>query len=196
MCPTYKHNLPRKDAHNHVLASWRRWRHPWTTHHQGGSLGIASQQWCAPTHHVRAATLINPMTPPRLKFHQEVGCPALEKHGHICRKDVTALATIVKKSNKKPPRTPYQPRQTEARRASEETGSETASARQVHSPSIPTTESPPQPPPSLINFTASSSRHKYHPSSESSSAGALVERVHRTLLARFGWRSSVWGNGK
>ena len=127
-----------------------------------------------------------PDDPPRLKFHQEVGCPALEKHGHICRKDVTALATIVKKSNKKPPRTPYQPRQTEARRASEETGSETASASQVHSPSIPTTESPPQPPPSLINFTASSSRHKYHPSSESSSAGALVERVHRTLLARFG----------
>ena len=32
----------------------------------------------------------HPNDSPRLKFHQDVGCPALAKHGYICRKDVTA----------------------------------------------------------------------------------------------------------
>ena len=134
---------------------------------------------------------------PRLNFHQEVGCQALAKHYYICRKDIPALATIVDKLGKKFPRTLDQPRPTIPgdRRASDETVSETDSARRVrvHPPSIPTIDSPP-PPPSWIHFSTISSRNKPPPSSESSSASAPIEQVCRPLLVRFGQRS-VWGNG-
>ena len=58
----------------------------------------------------------------RLKFHQEFGCSALEKHGYIFQKYVTASATIFDKFNKKIPRMPDQPLQPGARKASEDTG--------------------------------------------------------------------------
>ena len=40
----------------------------------------------------------------KLKFHQEVGCPALAKHGYIFRKDVTDSAKVVDWFNTKLPR--------------------------------------------------------------------------------------------
>ena len=84
----------------------------------------------------------------RLKFHQEVGCPALSKHGYICRKDVTASATIVDQFNKKPPRMTDKscPSKTGAKQASDDTASDNISARRVHSLSIHSTELTPYPP--------------------------------------------------
>ena len=81
---------------------------------------------------------------PRLKFHQEVGCPVLEDHGYIFWKDVKALATIVDQFNKKSPRTICQPctTRTGARQASEEMVSETDSARRVQYLYISSTELP------------------------------------------------------
>ena len=46
----------------------------------------------------------HPEDSPKLKFHQEVGCPALAKHGYLCHKDVTASAKIANKFNTKFPR--------------------------------------------------------------------------------------------
>ena len=47
---------------------------------------------------------------PRLKFHQDVGCPVLAKHGYIFRKDVTASAKVVDRFNNKFPKMTYQAR--------------------------------------------------------------------------------------
>ena len=52
---------------------------------------------------------------PRLKLHQEVGCPDLANHGYIFRKEFTAPVTIVNKFNNKFPRMTDQSRQPRAR---------------------------------------------------------------------------------
>ena len=41
---------------------------------------------------------------PRLKFYQDVGCPALPKNGYICQKDATASAKVVDRFNNKFPK--------------------------------------------------------------------------------------------
>ena len=72
-----------------------------------------------------------PNDPPRLKFHQGVGCLALAKHGYICWKYVTASATIVHQFNKKLPRMnkKYRTSKTLAKRVSEDTASDHVSSR-------------------------------------------------------------------
>ena len=52
----------------------------------------------------------NPDDSPCLKFHQEVGCPVLDKNGYVFKKDVTEAATILDNFNKKFPMAPDQPR--------------------------------------------------------------------------------------
>ena len=85
---------------------------------------------------------------PRIKFHQEVGFPALSKNGYIFWKDVIALATTIDQFNKKFPSMTDQscPSKPVAKRVSEDTASDHVSARRVHSPSIHSTELPPHPP--------------------------------------------------
>ena len=82
-----------------------------------------------------------PNKSPRLKFHQEVGCPAITKHGYVCKKDVTEAAMIVERFNSHFPKPqPHGTRITGACRATEDAGPEdTTSAIQVHYPSIPPT---------------------------------------------------------
>ena len=46
----------------------------------------------------------HPDDPPKLKFHPDVGCLALDKHGYIYRKDVTASAKVVDWFNTKFPK--------------------------------------------------------------------------------------------
>ena len=46
----------------------------------------------------------HPNDSPSLKFHQDVGCVALAKHGYICRKYVTASAKVVDRFNNKFPK--------------------------------------------------------------------------------------------
>ena len=43
----------------------------------------------------------SPKDSPKLKLHQEVGCPALAKHGYLYHKDVTVSAKIMDKFNTK-----------------------------------------------------------------------------------------------
>ena len=83
----------------------------------------------------------HPDNSPKLKFHQEVGCPVLAKHGYICRKDVTAWAKIVDRFNTKFPRMIDQARANKpvTKRISEESSSYHVSSRRVHSPSISNT---------------------------------------------------------
>ena len=46
----------------------------------------------------------HPDDSPRLKFHQDMGCPELAKHDYICRKDVTESAKVVDRFNNKFPK--------------------------------------------------------------------------------------------
>ena len=80
----------------------------------------------------------HPNNSPRIKFHQDVGCLALAKHGYICRKDVTASAKLVDRFNNKFPKMTDQARKSilVAKRVSDESSSDQVSARRVHSPSI------------------------------------------------------------
>ena len=81
----------------------------------------------------------HPKDSPRIKFHQEVGFPALAKHGYLCRKDFTASKTIVDQFNTKFPKITDQfvTSKPMAKRVSYEKAYDHVSARQVHSPSIP-----------------------------------------------------------
>ena len=80
----------------------------------------------------------HPDDSPRLKFHQDVGCPSLTNHGYISRKDVTASAKVVYRFNNKFPNMTDQDRTNKpvAKRLSENSSSGQVSARQVHSPSV------------------------------------------------------------
>ena len=89
----------------------------------------------------------------KLKFHQEVVCPALAKHGYIFFKDVTASAKIMDKSNIKFPRNTDQAKfhKPAAKRVSDDSSLEQISARHVHSPSISNTTIDSTIPPASIN---------------------------------------------
>ena len=63
VCLTRQHNLPQQDAYTRILPKPQNKNQLWTTHHQGGYLGSASQQWWAKTSPVQADTLANPMIP-------------------------------------------------------------------------------------------------------------------------------------
>ena len=83
----------------------------------------------------------HPGDSPKLKFHQEVGWPALAKHIYLWRKDVTASAKIVDKFNTKFPwnTDPDKVLKLAAKRVSDDSSSDHISARHVHSPSISNT---------------------------------------------------------
>ena len=76
----------------------------------------------------------HPKDSPKLKFHQEVGCPTLAKHGYICRKDVTTLAKIMDKFNNKFPRNTDQAKvhKPTAKIVSDESSSNQISSIHVH----------------------------------------------------------------
>ena len=90
---------------------------------------------------------------PKLKFHQEVGCPALAKHDYLCCKDVTASAKIVDKFYTKFPRNtdPDKFLKPAAKRVSDDSSSDQISKRHAHSPSISNTTIESTIPPSSIN---------------------------------------------
>ena len=75
---------------------------------------------------------------PRLKFHQDVECPALAKHGYICQKDVTASSKVVDIFNNKLPKMTEQSRTSNpvSKRVSDNSSSDQVSARRFHSPSV------------------------------------------------------------
>ena len=75
---------------------------------------------------------------PRLKLHQEVGFPALAKHGYICRKDVTVSEQVIDKFNNKFPNMKDQSRTSKpvSKRVSDDLSSDHVFAIRVHSPSI------------------------------------------------------------
>ena len=87
--------------------------------------------------------LNNPDELPRLKFHQEVGCPALAKHVYVYRKYVAAAAIIVDIFNSKLPKNQTRGNSaTGTHQATDYTGTEdAASTQQVHSPPTPSTPS-------------------------------------------------------
>ena len=78
-----------------------------------------------------------PTDSPKIKFHQEVGCPALAKRGYLCHKDVTASSKIVDKFNTKFPRNtdPAKVLNIAAKRVSDDSLSNHISVRHVHYPS-------------------------------------------------------------
>ena len=80
----------------------------------------------------------HPEDSPRLKFHQEVGCPELAKHGYPLRKDVRASEKVVDKFNKKFPNMTDQAQTSNpvAKRVSDDLSSNQVSAIRVYSPSI------------------------------------------------------------
>ena len=80
----------------------------------------------------------HPNDPPRLKFHQDVGCPALVRNGYIFRKDVTASSKLVDRFNTKFPNMTDQAKANKpvAKQISEESSSNQIYARQVNPPSI------------------------------------------------------------
>ena len=83
----------------------------------------------------------HPKDSSKFKFHQEVGCPELSKHGYLCRKDVTALAKIVDKFNTNFPQNtdPDKVLKPAAKRVSDDSSSNQISVRHFHSPSISNT---------------------------------------------------------
>ena len=95
----------------------------------------------------------HPEDPLKLKFHQEVGCPALAKHGDLCRKDVTVSAKIVDNFNTDFPRNtdPDKVLKPAAKRVSDDSSSDQISAIHVHSPSISNTTIESTIPPDSIN---------------------------------------------
>ena len=76
----------------------------------------------------------HPKESSKLKFFQEVGCPALSKHAYICWKDVTALAKVVDRFNTKFPRITDHTQENKpvAKRISDESSSNQVSSRRVH----------------------------------------------------------------
>ena len=92
---------------------------------------------------------------PKLKFHQEVRCPALAKHGYIYWKDVTSLAEIVDRFNTKFPRMTDQAQVNKpvAKRISDDFSSNHISSIHVHSPSISNTTIDSTVPPAHISNT-------------------------------------------
>ena len=80
----------------------------------------------------------HPEDPPRLKLHQDVGCPALAKHGYICGKDVTASSKVLDKFSKKYPKITDQSHTSNPveKIVCNDLASDQFSARRVHSPSI------------------------------------------------------------
>ena len=72
---------------------------------------------------------------PRLKFHQDLGCPSLAKLGYILRKDVTASAKVVDLLNNKVPRMTDQALTNKpvAKRVSNDSSSNQVSARRFYS---------------------------------------------------------------
>ena len=80
----------------------------------------------------------HPKDSSKLEFHKEVGCPALAKHGYLCRKDVIALAKIMEKFNTEFPRNKYLAKvlKPAAKIVSDDSSSNQILARHVHSPSI------------------------------------------------------------
>ena len=80
----------------------------------------------------------HPDDSPKLKFHQDMGCLELAKHGYICQKDVTASAKVVYWFNTKFPKRIDQSQANKpvAKRISDDSSSDQISARRVHSPSI------------------------------------------------------------
>ena len=89
---------------------------------------------------------------PRLKFHQELGCLELAKHGYLCWKDVTESSKVVDKFNTKLPKIPDQSRTSKpvAKRVSDNQASNHVSAIRVHSPSISNPPLTSSVPPDLI----------------------------------------------
>ena len=83
----------------------------------------------------------SPQRLPEVKSHQEVGCPALAKHGYIFRKDVTTSAKIMDKFNTKFSCNIDQARVNKhaTKRLSDYSLSDEISARHVHPPSISNT---------------------------------------------------------
>ena len=83
----------------------------------------------------------HPEDSPKFKFHQEVGCPALAKHGYLRRKDVTTSSKIVDNINTKFPHNtdPDKFLKRASKRVSYNYSSDQISARHVHSPSISNT---------------------------------------------------------
>ena len=79
----------------------------------------------------------HPKDSTKLKFHQEVGFPALVKHGYLCRKDVTASAKILDKFNTKFPQNtdPAKVLKPAAKIVSDDSSSDQILAKHVHSPS-------------------------------------------------------------
>ena len=94
----------------------------------------------------------HPEYSPQLKVHQEVVCPALAKHGYLCRKDVTASANFVYQFNTKFPKIPDQSctNKPVAKIVSDDKASDHISARRVHSLSIPIPPLDPSVPPAPI----------------------------------------------
>ena len=80
----------------------------------------------------------HPEYTPQLKFHQEVVCPALSKHGYLFRKYVKASAKVVDNFNTKFPKITDKSRTSKplAKRLSDDLASEHVAARWVHYPSI------------------------------------------------------------
>ena len=97
----------------------------------------------------------HPGDSPKLKFHQEVGCPELAKHGYLCRKDVTALAKIMEKFNTEFPRNKYLAKvlKPASKRVSDKSLSNQISERHVHLPSISNSTIESTIPPDLINHS-------------------------------------------
>ena len=80
----------------------------------------------------------HPEDSPQLKFHQEVGCPALAKHGYLFWKDVMASAKFVDQFNTKFPKIPNQYRTSKpvAKRVSDDQASDHVLAKRFHPPLI------------------------------------------------------------
>ena len=89
---------------------------------------ICTHQSCTRCHFSKLDEL------PRLKFHQGVGYPDLSKHGYVCKKDVTEVATIVDQFNYHFTKSQHRGiRSTGLRHATDDTGSEnTEYTRRVH----------------------------------------------------------------
>ena len=103
----------------------------------------------------------HPDDSPKIKFHQEVGCPALAKHGYIYRKDVTALAKIMDQFNTKITLMTDQARVNKpfAKRVLDDSSYDQISDRHVHSSSISNTTIDSTVPPDYINNTVLLVRH-------------------------------------
>ena len=108
---------------------------------------IREDQSCTGCH------LNHPKDSLKLKFHQEVVCLALSKHGYIWHKDVTVSAKTVDKFKTKFPRNAFPAKviKPTAKRVSDDSSSYQISARHIHSSSISNTMIDSTIPTALIN---------------------------------------------